>query len=118
MHLLKWTSLALIALGLPAFEMNGVRFHAQTFGDPANPVIIFLHGGPGSDYRSMLRLAEPFDTEGLAEHYFLVFWDQRGAGLSQRVGKEQLTLDIYLNDLNTLVDRYSPGRPVYLLGIS
>ena len=43
---------------LPAIEMNGARFHVETMGNPANPVIIFLHGGPGGDYRSMLRLAE------------------------------------------------------------
>ncbi len=103
---------------LPAIELNGARFHAQTFGNPANPVLIFLHGGPGGDYRSMLRLAENFDGQSLAQRYFLVFWDQRGAGLSQRVGKEQLTGEVYLADLNALVNRYSPDRPVYLLGIS
>src|SRR5688572_9416624 len=42
---------------LPAIEMNGARFHAETFGNPANPVIVILHGGPGVDYRSMLPLA-------------------------------------------------------------
>lgn len=104
--------------GLPAIEMNGSRFHLETLGNPANPVIIFLHGGPGGDYRGLLRMAEPFNGYRLTDQYFLVFWDQRGAGLSQRHGKEQLTLDIYDNDLNTLVDRYSPGRPVFLIGVS
>ncbi len=103
---------------LPAIEMNGLRFHAQTFGNPANPVIIFLHGGPGGDYRGMLPLAEPWDTEALSEHYFLVFWDQRGSGLSQRVGKEQLNNDLYLADLDSLGQRYSPNRPFYVIGIS
>src|SRR4029078_6989970 len=37
-------------LSLPAVELNGTRFHAETFGNPANPVIVFLHGGPGCDY--------------------------------------------------------------------
>jgi proline iminopeptidase len=103
---------------LPAIEMNGSRFHVQTFGDPANPVIVFLHGGPGSDHRSLLRLAERFGGQSLVDDYFLVFWDQRGTGLSQRVGKEQLTLDRYDDDLNTLIDRYSPERPVFLIGES
>ncbi len=143
MHRPTWTHVALIALAvgacdtksptepgnlvprtvledpsLPAIELNGARFHAQTFGNPANPVLIFLHGGPGGDYRGMLPLAENFDGQSLAQRYFLVFWDQRGAGLSQRVGKEQLKGEVYLQDLNALVDRYSPNRPVYLLGIS
>jgi proline iminopeptidase len=97
---------------LPAIAMNGSRFHLQTMGNPANPVIVFLHGGPGGDYRSMLRMAE------LADHYFLVFWDQRGAGLSMRHNRTLLTIDTYLADLDSLVERYSPGRPVYLIGVS
>lgn len=103
---------------LPAIEMNGARFHVETFGNPANPAIVFLHGGPGGDYRSLLRLAERYGGYSLADEYFLVFWDQRGAGLSARVGKAALTMDVYADDLHSLVNRYSPGRPVYLIGES
>jgi len=103
---------------LPAIEVNGARFHAETFGDPANPAIVFLHGGPGGDYRSMLELAKPIGGPSLADDYFVVYWDQRGAGLSQRVGKETLTIEQYLADLDAIVNRYSSGRPVYLVGIS
>lgn len=103
---------------LPAIELNGARIHLETVGNPVNPVIVFLHGGPGGDYRGMLRLAGRYDGYSLADNYFLVFWDQRGAGLSQRQGKSVLTIDTYTNDLNALVDRYSPGKPVYLIGQS
>ncbi len=103
---------------LPAIEMNGSRFHLETFGNPANPVIVFLHGGPGGDYRSLLRLGERRNGYTLADEYFLVYWDQRGAGLSTRHNSDVLTVDVYVNDLNTLVDRYSPGRPVFLIGES
>jgi len=104
--------------GLPAIDMNGSRFHLQTFGDPASPVIVFLHGGPGGDYRSLLRLAGQYGGRTLADEYYLVFWDQRGTGLSKRVGRSTLTIDNYVNDLNTLVDRYAPGRKVFLIGES
>jgi proline iminopeptidase len=104
--------------GLPAIEMNGSRFHLETFGNPANPVIVFLHGGPGGDYRGMLRLAQRYNGYSLADDHFLVFWDQRGAGLSKRHGREVLTIDTYLADLDALVGRYSPGGPVYLVGVS
>lgn len=103
---------------LPAIEMNESRFHAETFGNPANPVIVFLHGGPGGDYRGLLRLAERRNGYSLADDYFLVFWDQRGTGLSKRVDKSELTIATYVNDLDTVVDRYSPGRPVILIGES
>jgi proline iminopeptidase len=104
---------------LPAIEMNGSRFHVETFGDPANPVIVFLHGGPGGDYRGLLRLmAGTQNGSSLADDYFLVFWDQRGSGLSQRHNRGVLTLDVYVNDLNALMERYSPGRPAFLIGES
>jgi proline iminopeptidase len=103
---------------LPTIEMNGSRFHLTTFGDPANPVIVFLHGGPGGDFRGLLRLTGRYNVSSLAERYFLVFWDQRGTGLSQRHDRDMLTIDTYVNDLNTLVERYSPGRPVFLIGES
>ncbi len=63
-------------------------------------------------------MGERYNGYSLADDYFLVFWDQRGAGLSKRHDKNVLTSDVYVNDLNTLVDRYSPGRPVFLIGES
>jgi proline iminopeptidase len=103
---------------LPAITINGTRLHAETRGDPSKPVMIVLHGGPGADYRSMLPLAGAVGDFSLADRYFMVFWDQRGAGLSQRHDQEVLTLDQYDADLLALADRYSPGRPVTLLGHS
>lgn len=103
---------------LPAIEMNGSRFHLQTAGDPTNPAIVFLHGGPGGDYRSLLRMGERLDGYSLADEYFLIYWDQRGAGLSMRHDKDVLTLEVYENDLNELIGRYSPDRPVFLIGTS
>jgi proline iminopeptidase len=81
-------------------------------------VIIVLHGGPGQDYRSMLRLASRYDAYSLADDNFMVFWDQRGAGLSRRESRSTLTRATYEADLDALIDRYSAGRPVYLVGHS
>lgn len=103
---------------LPSDGFNGTRFHLETFGDPKNPAIVFLHGGPGGDYRSMLTLGEQHDGQSLADRYYLIYWDQRGSGLSKRHGKDVLTIDMYLRDLDALISRYSPDRPVYLVGIS
>lgn len=103
---------------LPAVELAGTRLHLQTFGDPAQPVIVFLHGGPGGDYRSLLTLKESYEGSSLADDHFLVYWDQRGTGLSRRHDKETLTLEQYLVDLLAVVDRYSPDAPVLLIGES
>lgn len=97
---------------LPQIEINGVRLHAETYGDPSNPVIVVLHGGPGGDYRSQLG------AKSLADTNFVVFYDQRGAGLSERVPAEELTVPTYMAELDAVIDRYSPDRPVTLLGHS
>lgn len=97
---------------LPQIEINGVRLHAETYGDPSNPVIIVLHGGPGGDYRSQLG------ARSLADTNFVVFYDQRGAGLSERVPGEDLNVPAYMAELDGVIDRYSPDRPVTLLGHS
>lgn len=97
---------------LPQIEINGVRLHAETYGDPSNPVIIVLHGGPGGDYRSQLG------ARSLADANFVVFYDQRSAGLSQRVPAEDLNVPAYMAELDGVIDRYSPDRPVTLLGHS
>jgi proline iminopeptidase len=105
-------------LSLPAIEMNGSRFHVETLGNPANPVIVFLHGGPGADYRGLLRLAQSHGGYRLADEFFLVFWDQRGAGLSERHDKHLLTIDQYMRDLDALVTRFAGNRKVLLIGES
>ena len=97
---------------LPQIEINGVRLHAETYGDPSNPVIIVLHGGPGGDYRSQLGAKSPADTN------FVVFYDQRGAGLSERIQAEELTVPKYMAELDAVIENYSPDRPVTLLGHS
>jgi proline iminopeptidase len=39
------------------------------------PCVVFLHGGPGDEHRSLRSLAEPFTG-----HYRCVLYDQRGSG--------------------------------------
>lgn len=97
---------------LPQIEIDGLRLHAETYGDPNNPVILVLHGGPGGDYRSLLG------AKSLADTNFVVFYDQRGAGLSERVPASELTVPRYLAELDAVIDKYSPDRPVTLLGHS
>jgi proline iminopeptidase len=97
---------------LPHITLNGATFHAETFGDPASPVVIVIHGGPGADYRSLLPL------QALSDQYFVVFYDQRGTGLSPRVNPEEITMASTLADLDAIVDHYSEGRKVNLVGHS
>lgn len=97
---------------LPAINIGGVRLHAEAFGREDAPVVIVVHGGPGNDYRYLLPL------QALADRYRVVFYDQRGAGLSQRVPAAALGVDDYVAELDGVVEHYSAGRPVVLIGHS
>ena len=101
-----------------AVALNGSIFHIETYGDTSNPVIIFLHGGPGGDFRSSLRLKERYNDYSLTDEYYLVYWDQRGCGLSQRHNDDVLTLDVYTEDGRQIIEQYSSGRDVILIGYS
>ncbi|MDX8353816.1 alpha/beta hydrolase [Cognatiyoonia sp. IB215182] len=97
---------------LPSVELNGALFHAQDFGDPSQPTVIVVHGGPGGDHRALLPL------QALEDWYHVVFYDQRGSGLSARVSAEQLNLDTFVADLDAIVALYGRGQPVHLIGHS
>lgn len=98
---------------LPRFELEDGRLvHLRTFGDPASPVVIVLHGGPGGDHRDYLHL------ESLGDSFFVVLWDQRGTGLSERVPDEEIDGPTYLADLDWIGDHFSPDRPFALIGHS
>lgn len=104
---------------LPALDINNTRLHLETHGNPNKPVLMFLHGGPGNDYRPLLSLMERHNGYSLADDYFLVFWDQRGTGLSKRHSIDELSLERYAEDLDKLIAHFAPNnKPIVLIGHS
>jgi len=97
---------------LPSVTINGRIFHAETFGNVSSPVVVVVHGGPGWDYRGLLSLKD------LSDEYYVVFYDQRGTGLSPRIDPEELTLDSSLDDLDAVVGHFGKGKKVDLIGHS
>lgn len=95
---------------LPSLKFNSSHFHLETFGNKEDQAIIFLHGGPGADYRSLLSFTEECNGYSLADDFYLIFWDQRGCGLSKRHDETTLTLETYLQDLEILVDIFAPDN--------
>lgn len=86
--------------------------------DVTNPVLLFLHGGPG------LPLM-PFHTinADLEEHFTVVHWDQRGAGKSYSpdIPPESMTIDQLVSDTRELVQylcKRFKTQKIHLIGYS
>ena len=84
-----------------------------------NPVLLFVHGGPGMPEYWMTQL---YPT-GLEEHFTVVWWDQRGAGLSYSpdIPSETMTVEQFVADTvavtRYLLERFGQEK-IYLLGHS
>jgi pimeloyl-ACP methyl ester carboxylesterase len=72
--------------------------------DTNNPVLIFLHGGPGAPSPGMSS-SRTLDAE-LIKHFTVVHWDQRGAGksYSRDIPVNSMTYDRLVEDCNELID--------------
>ena len=93
-------------------ELQGYKFHVRTVGDKGLPSVVIVHGGPGGDAKYL------YPIQDLAKDHHLIFYDQRGTGLSPRVNKEALTLDSSLEDLHQIVSHYGGQGQVKLIGHS
>jgi len=87
--------------------------------DVSNPVLLFLHGGPGSPAMPYAR----FSFGGLERHFTVVTWDQRGCGKSYHEGinAASITFDRLLSDTQELMQRLRTRfgvQKVYLMGVS
>ena len=96
---------------LPQLKGDGVLLHGRTVGAQGAPLAVVLHGGPGGDHRSLLAL------ERLSDSHRILFYDQRGAGLSERVTADRLRMADHLADLDTLIAAHG-GGPAVLIGHS
>jgi pimeloyl-ACP methyl ester carboxylesterase len=87
--------------------------------DSANPVLLFLHGGPGMpEY----WLTQRYPT-GLEEDFTVVWWEQRGAGLSYSAAilAETMSAEQFVSDTlavtNYLRKRFAKDK-IYLMAHS
>ena len=106
---------------ISSITVNGAVLHSEAFGHRDSSMIVCLHGGPGNDYRYILNYKD------LADHgYRVVFYDQRGSGLSQRFPSKFYTdkgigaIDLFYDDLSGVIAHYrtSPQQKVFMLGHS
>jgi pimeloyl-ACP methyl ester carboxylesterase len=87
----------------------------------SNPVLLFLHGGPGVPLIPFVRDVDAHAK--LQKHFVMVYWDQRGAGYSYHSGipVESMNIAQFLADTYELVDilrtRFQTSK-IYLVGHS
>lgn len=86
---------------------------------PQNPVLLFLHGGPGSPEYAFAQSA----GLQLEKDFTVCWWDQRGAGLSYQPGIELKTMTVPQMVQDTVeVTRYLQRRfkqhKIYIMGHS
>ena len=123
--------LLLIAFRLPGFglsgihsseavEIGGIKQWVSIKGDnPADPVLLFLHGGPGN---SAMGYADRFTGE-LQKHFVVVQWDQRESGKTAQLNGTNQPLSVELMErdavemINYLRSRFSQSK-IYLMGHS
>jgi pimeloyl-ACP methyl ester carboxylesterase len=89
--------------------------------DKSNPVLLYLHGGPGGPLFPRVRTIESLTD--LVKHFIMVYWEQRGTGKSyySDIPIESMTISQFTADIYELTQflKSKFGVPkIYLLGVS
>jgi pimeloyl-ACP methyl ester carboxylesterase len=84
-----------------------------------HPVMLFLHGGPGTANISFARKSQRM----IERDFTVVNWDQRGAGRSYsgHLGAEDMTIDRFVTDAEELIEvlqRRFAQEKIFLVGQS
>lgn len=88
---------------LKQIEINGTKHEVMIRGaDKRNPIIIFVHGGPGCSEIPYVRQYQDL----LEQNFTIVHYDQRGSGKSYHFFEDysNLTTDLLVDDLLALTD--------------
>ena len=84
-----------------------------------NPVLLYLHGGPGD---SLIPFAE-YATDNLIKSCTVVYWDQRGTGLSysNKIDKRTMNVEQFVKDTEAVTQYLKTvfsKKKIFLLGHS
>lgn len=87
--------------------------------DSSKPIMLFLHGGPGSPEVAFIKHFNP----DLEKDFVMVYWEQRGAGksYSKKIPPESMNMDQMISDTRELseylINRFSREK-IFLMGHS
>lgn len=83
---------------LKSIEINGTKLEVMIRGaNKSNPIVIFVHGGPGCSEIPYVRKYQDL----LEEHFTIVHYDQRGSGKSFHFFEDysKITTEQHVDDL-------------------
>jgi pimeloyl-ACP methyl ester carboxylesterase len=92
-------------------RVRELRYHVRRWGDPADPPVFLLHG-----FLDVSATWQPV-AEALLPGLQVLAPDLRGFGLTEWP-QDGYWFQDYLGDLEVILDHYSPGAPVSLVGHS
>src|SRR6185503_19470435 len=107
---------------LKAIDIGGIKQWISVRGrNPANPILLFIHGGPGS-----AMMPESWAWQRSWEDYFTVVqWDQRGAGKTFSAAKRKpdpaMNIDRMQADAEEVIaylERTYGKKKIFLMGHS
>ncbi|MGZ3699165.1 MAG: alpha/beta fold hydrolase [Bdellovibrionota bacterium] len=104
-------ALFLISIPCPATADQIHGLYAQTYGNPKNQALVFLHGGPGfNSYSFEYSTAEELSKRG----YYVIVFDLRGSGRSEKAPIESYTFPNAVADVRDILTHYPVKSPILL----
>ena len=102
---MKYITFLFLIFGLSFFACNQSKtVYSNSYGDSTNPVILFIHGGPGgSSFFFEKSVAQELSDAG----YYVVTYDQRGSGRSIDIPNSKYTFDQSYKDINAIYKKYN-----------
>jgi pimeloyl-ACP methyl ester carboxylesterase len=103
-------------------EVEGIKQGMFIRGEnPQNPVILYVHGGPGNPMLQFISYLEK--SERLEKYFTVCYWDQRGSGMtySKSTDPSTMTVEQMVEDTREVTEylksRFGQDK-IYLLGHS
>ena len=94
--------------------LRNLRYHTLVWGEPApgRTPLVMVHGWMD------VAASWQFMVDAFAHDHYVIAPDWRGYGLTESPPADNYWFPDYLADLDFLIDHYSPGAPVNLVGHS
>lgn len=105
---------------LRTYTLNGFEQKVLIEGrKKTNPIVIFLHGGPGSPIPFCEGCRGMFPE--LTERFIMVYWDQLGCGINNRIIDDTFSIDSFVKmtiDLVKQIKDEFKQNEINLFGVS